>query len=51
LFELNAARDLVRLGTETGDKAEGLQRLRPIVDWFAATLDVPVLTECRALLA
>jgi hypothetical protein len=41
LFELNAAGDLVRLGTETGDEAEGLQTLRPIVDWFPATLDSP----------
>jgi hypothetical protein len=28
-----------------------LQRLRSIVDWFPATLDVPVLAEYRALLA
>jgi class 3 adenylate cyclase/tetratricopeptide (TPR) repeat protein len=50
LFELNAARDLARLSTKTGDGAEALQTLRSIVDWFPSTLDVPVLTECRALL-
>jgi tetratricopeptide (TPR) repeat protein len=50
LFELNAARDLARLGTETGDRAEGQQTLRPIVDWFPPSLDIPVLAECRALL-
>ena len=50
LFELYAARDLARLSAETGDDAEGLQTLRSVVDWFPATLDVPVLAECRALL-
>jgi tetratricopeptide (TPR) repeat protein len=49
LFELNAARDLARLSTKTGDGAEALQSLRAIVDWFPATLDVPILAECRAL--
>jgi tetratricopeptide (TPR) repeat protein len=50
LFELNAARDLAKLCAETGDATEALGRLRAIVDWFPATLDVPVLAECRALL-
>jgi hypothetical protein len=49
LFELNAARDLARLSTKTGDGAEALQTLRAMVDWFPATLDVPILAECRAL--
>ena len=50
LFELNAARDLARLGIETGDSSELLDRLRSLVDWFPSLLDVPVLAECRALL-
>ena len=50
LFELNAARDLTRLGIETGHGDEALQTLRSIVDWFPATLDIPALAECRALL-
>jgi class 3 adenylate cyclase/tetratricopeptide (TPR) repeat protein len=50
LFELNAARDLAKLSVETGDAREALEKLRSIVDWFPATLDVPVLAECRALL-
>ena len=50
LFELNAARDLARLGIETGDSSELLERLRSLVDWFPSLLDVPVLAECRALL-
>jgi class 3 adenylate cyclase/tetratricopeptide (TPR) repeat protein len=50
LFELNAARDLARLSTEAGDATEALERLRSIVDWFPATLDIPVLAEAHALL-
>jgi tetratricopeptide (TPR) repeat protein len=50
LFELNAARDLARLDAEAGDATQALQQLRAIVDWFPATLDVPVLADCRALL-
>jgi tetratricopeptide (TPR) repeat protein len=50
LFELNAAGDLARLSAETGDVTQTLATLRSIVDWFPATLDVPVLAECRALL-
>jgi class 3 adenylate cyclase/tetratricopeptide (TPR) repeat protein len=50
LFELNAARDLAKLTAETGDANETLGQLRSIVEWFPATLDVPVLAECRALL-
>jgi tetratricopeptide (TPR) repeat protein len=50
LFELNATRDLVQLGTEAGDATEALKQLRAIVDRFPVTLDVPVLAECRALL-
>jgi len=50
LFELNAARDLAKLAAEAGDTTEALENLRSIVNWFPATLDVPVLAECRALL-
>jgi tetratricopeptide (TPR) repeat protein len=50
LFELHAARDLVRLCAEAGDLTEALEMLRSIVDWFPPSLDVPVLAECRALL-
>jgi len=50
LFELNAVRDLPRLGVEAGNAGETLERLCAIVDWFPASLDVPVLAECRALL-
>jgi tetratricopeptide (TPR) repeat protein len=50
LFELNAVRDLARLAAEAGDVTEALGTLRAIVDWFPATLDVPALAECRALL-
>ena len=50
LFELNAARDLARLDAEAGDATQALATLHSIVDWFPATLDVPVLAECRALL-
>jgi hypothetical protein len=47
---LNAVRDLARLAAEAGDVTEALGTLRAIVDWFPATLDVPALAECRALL-
>ena len=50
LFELHAARDLVRLSAEAGNATEALKTLRSIVDWFPATLAVPILAECRALL-
>jgi DNA-binding response OmpR family regulator/class 3 adenylate cyclase/tetratricopeptide (TPR) repeat protein len=50
LFELNAARDLAKLDTEAGVATRALNRLRAVVDWFPATLNVPVLAECRALL-
>ena len=50
LFELHAARDLVRLSAEAGESAEALETLRGTVSWFPAGLDVPVLSECRALL-
>jgi tetratricopeptide (TPR) repeat protein len=50
LFELNAARDLTSLDAEAGDTTHALEQLRAILDWFPATLDVPVLAECRALL-
>jgi class 3 adenylate cyclase/tetratricopeptide (TPR) repeat protein len=46
LFELFATRDLARLEPGT----EPLERLRRLVEWFAAGLEVPVLAECRALL-
>ena len=36
LFELHAARDLVRLCAEAGDSTEALETLRSIVDWFPA---------------
>jgi hypothetical protein len=50
LFELNGARDLAQLSIEAGDATEALEQLHAIVDWFPATLDVPVLAEARALL-
>ena len=50
LFELHAARDLVRLAIEAGRRAEAHEKLRTIVEWFPANLDIPVLAECRALL-
>lgn len=50
LFELHASRDLARLGMETGSAAGPLENLRAIVDWFPVHLDIPVLSECRALL-
>jgi tetratricopeptide (TPR) repeat protein len=50
LFELHAARDLVRLSAEAGGSTEALEELRSIVDWFPVDLDVPVLAECRAVL-
>ncbi len=50
LFELHAARDLARLDMQAGDAAEALAALRSIVGWFPATVDFPVLAECRGLL-
>lgn len=50
LFELHAARDLVRLTIEAGLRVEAHKKLCTIVDWFPAELDIPILTECRALL-
>ena len=49
LFELNAARDLARLAVGANHDRDR-NRLRAIVDWFPASLDIPVLAECRALL-
>ena len=49
LFELNATRDLVMLSAQADSTSEALATLRAIVDLFPPTLDVPVLTECRAL--
>ncbi len=50
LLELNAARNLAKLSREVGDGGEAFEQLRSIVDWFPATLDVPVMAECRMLL-
>jgi tetratricopeptide (TPR) repeat protein len=50
LFELHAARDLVRLAHETGDSTAALGKLRTIVNWFPVALDIPLLTQCRTLL-
>ncbi len=50
LFELHAARDLARLSVEAGGAADAFERLRAVMHWFPAGLDVPVLAECRALL-
>ena len=41
LFELHAARDLARLSLEVGGVAHLLKRLRAVVDWFPAGLDIP----------
>jgi len=49
LFELRATRDLARLSAETGSSTQALEKLRSIVGWFPATLDVPLLAECRSL--
>jgi len=49
LFELHATRDLAQLNAERGGSTEEPERLRSIVDVFPATLDIPVLAECRAL--
>jgi tetratricopeptide (TPR) repeat protein len=50
LFELNAARDLATVAAEADNATEALATLRAIVDWFPASLDVPILADCRALL-
>ena len=50
LFELRATRDLAQLSPKADGSTEVLEKLRSLVDWFPATLDVPVLAECRALL-
>jgi class 3 adenylate cyclase/tetratricopeptide (TPR) repeat protein len=50
LFELKAAHDLAMLCAETSNATEALAKLRAIVEWFPATLDVPILAECRTLL-
>jgi class 3 adenylate cyclase/tetratricopeptide (TPR) repeat protein len=50
LFELHAARDLVRLDAQTGEATEALAALRAIVESLPVALDVPVVAECRALL-
>lgn len=50
LFELNAARDLAKLCAEAGGSGVALAKLRTVVDWFPAALEVPVLAECRAML-
>jgi tetratricopeptide (TPR) repeat protein len=50
LFELHAARDLVRLAIEAGLCTNAHEKLRTIVEWFPADLDIPILTECRELL-
>jgi tetratricopeptide (TPR) repeat protein len=51
LFELHAARDLAKLEAETGGSTGAAEKLRGIMDWFPADLDIPVLAECRALLS
>ncbi len=50
LFELHAARDLVRLAEERNAAAKERDMLRSIVDRFPAGLDIPILAECRELL-
>jgi tetratricopeptide (TPR) repeat protein len=50
LFELHAARDLVRLCGEAGGLTEAVEILRNVVEWFPSRLHIPVLAECRALL-
>ena len=50
LFELHAARDLVRLSAEAGGSTEALENCAALWTGFLPDLDVPVLAECRALL-
>jgi hypothetical protein len=50
LFELNAAHDLVILTADQGGDAEAIESLHAVVDWFPATLEVPILAQCRAML-
>jgi tetratricopeptide (TPR) repeat protein len=50
LFELHAARDLVRLSAEAGGTQAAQQALASVVGSFSSGLDIPVLAECRALL-
>ncbi len=51
LFELRATRDLAHLGVAEENPDPALTRLRAIVDWFPATLDIPELIESRRLLS
>jgi hypothetical protein len=38
------------LSAEAGGSTEVIAKLRSIVDWFPVDLEVPGLTECRAVL-
>jgi predicted ATPase len=49
-FELRAARELVRLLAERGERREAADLLGPIHSWFTEGLDLPDLKEAKALL-
>jgi class 3 adenylate cyclase/tetratricopeptide (TPR) repeat protein len=50
LFELRAVTSLARLWSVRGRRAEALELLRPIHDWFSEGADIPDVQEARALL-
>ncbi len=50
LFELRATCDLACLAVAERNPDPALARLRAIVNWFPATLDIPELIESRRLL-
>jgi predicted ATPase/class 3 adenylate cyclase len=50
LFELRASVSLARLWRDQGKRAEALDLLRPIYDWFTEGFDAPDLKDAKALL-
>jgi predicted ATPase len=50
LWELCAAISLARLLLEQGKRAEALNLLAPVYDWFTEGFGTPVLQEAKALL-
>ena len=49
-LELRAARDLVRLWAERGERQRALDLLTPVCDWFTEGFDTADLIEAKALL-